>query len=144
MACRSKGVQQAFFKETKGLVSAIEEMGNPFMEDSDQLFTLDTKDVADQAVVKTVETIETLDMEQYVSFTNEHLIDRKSSLSEPIKKNKLALFSSPPPKVVSKAKHQLRSLKNDCALFSRLYIACHLLHLYPPLECFVSLETNQI
>ena len=32
-----KSVLEAFFKQTKALVAAIEEMSNPFMEDSNQL-----------------------------------------------------------------------------------------------------------
>ena len=71
-----KGIQQAFFKETKDLVSEIEKIGNPLMEDSDQFSTLDTKEVADQAVVNMVTTIETLSMEQNVGFTNERLNNR--------------------------------------------------------------------
>ena len=47
----------SFFKETKALVLTIEETGNPFMQDSDQLFTLDIKNVADQAVVNTVKQL---------------------------------------------------------------------------------------
>ena len=34
------------------------------------------------------------------------------------------MFSSSPPKTLSNTKHQLSSVKSDCALFSRLYISC--------------------
>jgi hypothetical protein len=55
-----KSFQEAFFQQIKALVAAIEERGNPFMEDSNQLSTLDTKDFADQAVVNTVQGIKVL------------------------------------------------------------------------------------
>ena len=39
-------------------------------------------------------------------------------------KNKLALFSTPQAKQRSRSKKQVASLKTNCTLFSRLYIAC--------------------
>ena len=39
-------------------------------------------------------------------------------------KNKLALFSTPQAKQRSRSKEQVASLKTNCTLFSRLYIAC--------------------
>ena len=41
-----------------------------------------------------------------------------------ISKNKLPLFKSPLEQKSDKKKVQVAALKNDCALFSRLYIAC--------------------
>ena len=38
--------------------------------------------------------------------------------------NKLALFSTPQAKQRSRSKEQFASLKTNCTLFSRLYIAC--------------------
>ena len=52
------------------------------------------------------------------------LIEQSVPLSEPIKKNKLLMFSRLPPREKSKANLQVTSLMNDVALFSRLYIAC--------------------
>ena len=39
-------------------------------------------------------------------------------------KNKLALFSTPQTKQTSRSKQQVASLKTNCTLFSRFYIAC--------------------
>ena len=44
-------------------------------------------------------------------------------ITDPIKRNKLCLFSRPPVKEKSQKQLQLKSLKHDCSLFSRLYIA---------------------
>ena len=44
-------------------------------------------------------------------------------ISEPIKKNKLLLFSRPPPPTKSNTSLHISSLKNDISLFSRLYLA---------------------
>ena len=45
-------------------------------------------------------------------------------ISDTIKKNNLATFAISHKKTVSKDKAKVVSLKEDCALFSRLYIAC--------------------
>ncbi|WAR11602.1 hypothetical protein MAR_025782, partial [Mya arenaria] len=45
--------QTAFAEEVKSLVNAIEDMGNPFTEQSPDLLQLDTKDIAGKEVVNT-------------------------------------------------------------------------------------------
>ncbi|CAB3998852.1 Hypothetical predicted protein [Paramuricea clavata] len=91
------GVQAAFLKELKALVTVLDEMGNPFLEHSEDLLVIDTRDIVDAEVAETVRKIETLGEEQYIK---------------------------PPVKVQSKQKAQLAALKSDCGLFSRLYISC--------------------
>ena len=54
------GVQAAFLKEVKALVAVLEEMGNPFLEDSLDLLVIDTRDIMDTQVAETVRKIETL------------------------------------------------------------------------------------
>ena len=101
-------------------------MGNPFLEESEELYKLDNKDIAPPSVVSSVVTvrkIENLGKTQFDTYISERLLNRTSPLSEPIKKNKLSLFSTPPPKTLSKTNQQLSSVKSDCTLFSRLYIS---------------------
>ncbi|GFO12519.1 hypothetical protein PoB_003902400 [Plakobranchus ocellatus] len=74
----------------------------------------------------------------------ERVIERTTSVFDPISKNQMPLFSRPPSKVPSKKKQTISSLRSDCTLFSRLYIACqtrdgnldnffkHENHAYPP------------
>ena len=120
----ARSTQLSFFKDTRSLVAVLEEMGNPFLEESEELYKLDTKDVAAPSVVSTVRRIGALGISQFDTYISDRLVRRTVPLSEPIKKNKLPLFSSPPPKTLSKTKQQLSSVKSDCALFSRLYISC--------------------
>jgi len=76
----------------------------------------------DKVVVDSVKQALQLGKEQYYRFQDERFIKRSVPISEPIKRNKLALFQFT--KVSNKTKPQLAILKDDCALFSRLYIAC--------------------
>ena len=117
-------VQAVFLKEVKALVTVMEEMGNPFLEHSQDLLDIDTRDIMDTQVAETVRRIETLGKEQYTKFVTERLERCTTPLTETIPKNKLPLFSRPPLKIKSKQKEQLAALKSDCGLFSRMYISC--------------------
>ena len=119
---QTKHAQKAFAQDVKALTSAIEDMGNPFCEESSvDLLVLDTRDLVDAAVIDTVKRIEKLGQDQYDTYVSERLVNQTKK--NPIKKNNLPLFSRPPVRERSRPQQQLSSLKNDCSLFSRLYIA---------------------
>ncbi len=117
-------VQVAFLKDVRALVTVFEEMGNPFLERSQDLLVIDTKDIMDAQVAETVRRIETLGEEQYTEYVTERLEECTTPITQTIHKNKLPLFSRPPVKSKSRHKEQLAALKSDCGLFSRLYISC--------------------
>ncbi|KAK3747214.1 hypothetical protein QZH41_014645, partial [Actinostola sp. cb2023] len=64
-------VQKTFVKEVKALIDAVEELGNPFREDSGELLVLDTKDIMPKEVVDSVKNIEKLGHDQYTAFVKE-------------------------------------------------------------------------
>lgn len=86
--------------------------------------SLHSRAIMDNNVVQTVKNIVKIGEEQYKTFVKERLIDRSKPVSEVIKKNSLATFSTSFKKTPSKQKAKIQLLKEDCALFSRLYIAC--------------------
>ena len=117
-------VQVTFASEVQALVEVIEDLGNPFMEESGDLLVLDTRDIADPAVVTNVRGIEKKGHDQYDSFVTDQLVEPTSLVSDTISKNSMPLFNIPSKRTPSKATQMITSLKSDCALFSRLYIAC--------------------
>ena len=119
-----KSVQATFAKHVKSLCETMEEMGNPFEEETEDLLVLDTKDIVGDEVIHTVRNIENIGKEQYTSFVQSRITDRTESLYTPIKKNKLPLFSCPQAPSKSDDKQQITSLKKNCALFSQLYVSC--------------------
>ena len=137
-------VKVTFASEVQALVEVIEDLGNPFTEESGDHLVLDTRDIADPAVVTTVRGIEKKGHDQYDSFVTDRLVERTSPVSDTISKNSMPLFNRPSKRTPSKATQMITSLKSDCALFSRLYIACqtrdrdldnffkHENHAYPP------------
>lgn len=121
---QTKSTQNKFFNQVKMLTNVIEEMGNPFIDESNELLVLDTRDLADPGIVNAMRIIEITGQQQYDEFVNERLISQSKHIKDPIKRNKFPLFSRPPARAKSQGKYQLASVKNDCALFSSLYISC--------------------
>ena len=122
---QSDSFQVKFSTQVNELIMAMEEMGNPFIEDTDHLFALDTKDIMSEDVIDTVRGIVQLGQEQYNKFIEERFLKAEKPVSETIPRNKLALFSNhklPSPKSTSAG--VLKLIKSDMALFARLYIAC--------------------
>ena len=103
----------------------MEEMGNPFADNGRQLYRIDTKKVTEDERVETVKQIERVGKEQYEEYMTSRL-DGDKPISDPIKKNTCFIFNKPPVRHLSKGSQKLCNLKNDCALFSRLYIACQI------------------
>ena len=120
----TKAMQTAFHKQVKALHATITEMGNPFKEASQDLLVLNSRDMIDPSVVATVRSIQKLGQEQYDKFVVERLEKGTASVYDPIKRNKLSLFSCPRTNEKPKEKMQIASLKEDCSLFSRLYVSC--------------------
>lgn len=117
------GVQKAFAKDVQNLIEVINEMGNPFTEDTTDLIVLDTKDVMPERVVEAVKTAKMNGESQYATYVEERLNKCSKALTDTIKRNKLPLFGTTE-NTNPKARTQIAALKNDCNLFARLYIAC--------------------
>lgn len=61
-------------------------------------------------------------IDQHAQFVKERLEEHSKSINDPITKNHMSIFLRK--KQPTKQKTQLSVLKEDCSLFSRLYIAC--------------------
>ena len=86
--------KEKFALNTKTVVEAIEELGNPFADDNTDLVTLDTKVIMSEEVVTTIQTSEQLGSTQYQSFIDERMSGSTKLLYDPIHKNNLSLFNS--------------------------------------------------
>ena len=102
----------------QGSRNVMEDFGNPFEEESQDLLVLDTKEIAHSDVVKTVHSAKSIGQDQFDIFTKECLADRTTPVDDTIHCNKLSLFSTPVSKA-SKKKKQIDLLKCDVELFSR-------------------------
>ena len=69
-------VQKTFFENVKNLCREFEEAGNPFSDASEDLFTLDNKNIMPESVKKSVETAENIGNRQFQAFVSERLSDK--------------------------------------------------------------------
>ena len=118
-------VQKSFHHDVESLLTSIEEMGNPFSEDSSDVMSIDTKYIMPAEVVECIYTAEKVGKKQYDTYVEERLEKCTKPISDTIKRNNLALPGNAQQKVKKSAdQKKLIILRNDCNLFSRLYIAC--------------------
>lgn len=99
---QTPSVQASFVKDVCSLVGVIEEMGDPFEEESQDVVKLDTKEIAGPAAVETVMDAKRIGQEQFEAFTRECLLDRTKAVDDPIPRNKLKVFSISTPRSQSK------------------------------------------
>ena len=116
-------IQAAFAKDVRNMLSVMDELGSPFLDDSKDLIALDTKDIMPERVVESVKNAHRIGVSQYNSYMEERLEKCLVAVTDTISKNDLPLFGSPQPSK-SKTKQQIAALKNDCNLFTWLYFAC--------------------
>ena len=113
-------VQKAFAKDVKSLISVIEQMGNPFCEDSADLLALDTKEIVAKCVVEAVSSRAKMKgQSMYDKYVEERLNKRSKPITDATQRCNLPLLGTP-----EKRQSRIRTLKSDCPLFSSLYIAC--------------------
>lgn len=72
---QTASVQKAFRKNVCSLVNVMEELGNPFEEESKDLLVLDSKEIADPSAVETVKKAQKIGQQQSQAFTKECLVE---------------------------------------------------------------------
>ena len=118
---KSHSTQVSFKQDVGNLTDAIHDLWNPFLEDSGDLITLDTKDIMEQYSIASVKNLYMHRQVQYTLFVQESFEEQQKTISNPLKKNKLPLFSQK--KNLTKVDHQGAALKENRSLFGRLYTA---------------------
>lgn len=113
-----------FDRHVKSLASIIEELGNPFLEETADLLLHDTMVIASASIVQSVKDVQEVGKEALDSNVQEMLIERSKPLNDVIPRWKLPLFGSSSVKDQLIGKHKVALLKSDVQLYYRLYIAC--------------------
>ena len=117
--------QQRELAEVQALKQKFEVHGNPFLDDGPELFHLTRRTVAADAVCTTVHEIEELGKKQFAEYVDVRVRHKEATIFQPLKKNSLPLFKTHARKL-TKCEQTVKSLKADCNLFSRLYVACQI------------------
>ena len=109
--------QKTFQKQVHSLYEMFKKMGNPFLDNFPELVTLDSRTCMNDSVAASLQTLEETGTKQYQEFVRKVLLDRTDLIQSPVKKNSLALFKRPQPKVKSKQGRRMKILENNVALF---------------------------
>ena len=118
---QTPSAQNRFSNHVNNLVNAIEQAGNPFFEESQDLMALDSKNITSESAVEILRSVAASGNKQFGDFLDDRL---NKSIYSPIKQNKFSIFTQPTKSNKSSTKDEITSLKKSCQLFSRLYIAC--------------------
>ena len=110
-------IQHTFAKDVLSLLATCEDMGNPFLEDSGDMLTLDTKVVMNKDAIRTVNAVEEISRRQFSESVEDRLKIASNKPSDIVSNNKLALFHTPQTKQMSRSREQVASLKTNCTLF---------------------------
>ena len=73
-------IQRNFKEYTNSLIEIIQELGNHFLDASDDLLALDTRDILDEYEVNTVRILLNLGKEQYTKYCKSMIIERIHSI----------------------------------------------------------------
>jgi len=121
----NKSFIQLFRRDSAALKTVFEEMGNPFLENSGDLYNIATKTIAAEGTAEILKTVEGLGRTQYEAFVKDRLEANAKAITDTISQDKFSLRTScTESSASSKQAAKLEGLKNDCALFSILFIAC--------------------
>ena len=91
---QTTSVQNAIWEDVCSLVNVMEELGNPFEEESEDLLVLDSKDIADASAVEAVKKAHKIGQQQFQTFTKECLVEKTKPIDDTIHRNRLKLFGS--------------------------------------------------
>ena len=116
--------ERKFREDRVKLIDAFEGLGNPFSDSENELVNIYSKQVLGDAAVQSIRNAESIGQRQSSEFVEERLVKREQSLYENIKRNNLLLFNPKATGKTLRAKKDLKLAKEDCRLFSSLYIAC--------------------
>ena len=83
-------------------------------------------DIMDDTVVKTAYIVTKIGEKQSNQFAKERFVKRREPVTQPFKKNNPPTFTLMKKETDSKEEMKVEVLKDDCALFLRLYIACQI------------------
>ena len=124
--------QKKFLEDVKEMTKTIEDFGNPFLEESKELVSLDSNMVSDKTNLYEFETKGETQFEEFRNKVN------TEQFYSPITKNNYEIFKN-----CSKLKKKNTSqnkVKQDCVLFSNLFIMCQTRQLN--LDDFFVMRTN--
>ena len=111
-------------KEQLSRKRRIEDLGNPFADDSFDLYALDTKLVTSKEAIQDLNQVLTTGNKQVQHCCKQCFLNREVPITDTIPKNRYLFFTQMKARTSSKVKEKCKVAKSDVALFFRLFISC--------------------
>ena len=105
--------QRHFTSDVKAMYDALAELGNPFIDDSADLFALDTKIVPGTEAIKHLYAAETIGQEQFKSFMDTRIL-KNNPISDTIVKNNMQIYKKCKGKKNHKERRTAENGKKRC------------------------------
>ncbi len=112
--------QKSFLNKVQRLTNTLEEMDNPFQQETGDLLSLDTKDIASSDSAAGIATHLSTGKASFEAHLEALEQKDTSSFYAPIKKTKMDFFQQEKLHTIAKEK----VLKEDYQLFSKMFISC--------------------
>ena len=93
-------------KDFEALKKEFSRVGNPFEDDSEQMYTIVSRNVIEESSSQSPYSARSLGQEQYHQYTVDVLVLRKKSIYDATKRNKLPLYRSTNEVIVLKIKQR--------------------------------------
>lgn len=119
---QNEHAQKTFIERVQKLHSVMKEMGNPFMEETGELLTLDTKSVAHASAAALVAEHYKRGKARFDEFLKGLEEEQDCTFYRPIKRNNIDFFRQQPE--LSSKELKQRNTKDESQLFSKLFISC--------------------
>ena len=103
-------------------MTSIEEIGNPFLDESAYLLALDPEEILEDTVVRTIRNIETIGEKLHSEYLEQKQVKSTTAISHPLSIQHIPLFSKRGTKVRSRSQLEVADLKGNRDLMSRVYI----------------------
>ena len=88
----STSTQTHFLKDVKLMFLAVNELGNPFINDSGDLYAIDTKKVANQSAVSALRQVQDIGMKQFEEYLKARFWTQVTPITDTIFNNNIYVF----------------------------------------------------
>ena len=112
-----------FFSDVLALIDAFEDLGNPFMEESDDLLDLDESIVMPPHVVENVRKVKDIGFIRYKAFVEKRVMSQEEAFTAPITQTRLKLFKAS--LAQPEKKSEIAVMKDQQAKVTKLLLAVH-------------------
>ena len=93
------------------MLLAVNELGNPFLDDSGDLYALDTKEVANQNAVKTFRQVQDIGVKQFEEYLEARLWTQVTLIADTISKINICVFTKMKSRQTTKKDEEPKSAK---------------------------------